>query len=56
MFVPTKGGSWWRFKYRFNGREKPLSLGTYPEVSLRDAREKRETLRKEVAAGIVPGV
>ena len=37
-------GDWWRFKYRYGGKEKLLSLGTYPDVSLakaRDAREKR---------------
>lgn len=55
LLVTPNGGKWWRFKYRFGGKEKLLSLGTYPEVSLADAREKREAARKQVAAGIDPG-
>ena|SRR5271170_7816253 len=37
---------WWRLKYRFGGREKRLSLGVYPDVSLKDARERRDASRK----------
>jgi len=48
------GGKWWRLKYRIDGREKRLSLGTYPDVSLKDARERRDLARKEVAAGTDP--
>lgn len=48
------GSKCWRFKYRFAGKEKLLALGTYPEVSLADAREKRNAARKQVAAGIDP--
>lgn len=55
LLVTPAGGKWWRFKYRFGGKEKLLSFGTYPEVSLSDAREKREAARKQVAAGIDPG-
>jgi integrase len=47
-------GKWWRFKYRFEGKEKLLSLGTYPETSLAQAREKRDEARKQIAAGIDP--
>lgn len=47
--VTPSGGKWWRFKYRFDGREKLLSLGTYPEVSLADARTRREDARKLLA-------
>lgn len=50
------GGKWWRLKYRFNGKEKLLSLGTFPEVSLAEAREKRDAARKKLAQGIDPGV
>ena len=50
-----KGCKWWRFKYRFDGKEKLLALGTYPEVSLIEAREKRDAARKKIAAGIDPG-
>ncbi len=53
---PAHGGKWWRFKYRFGGKEKLLSFGTYPEISLSSAREKREAARKQVAEGIDPGV
>jgi Arm DNA-binding domain/Phage integrase, N-terminal SAM-like domain len=45
---------WWRFKYRFGGNEKSLSFGTYPDISLKDAREARDTARKQIADGIDP--
>jgi hypothetical protein len=48
------GGGDLRFKYRFDGREKSLSPGTYPDVSLKDAREKREAMRRDRAAGVDP--
>jgi integrase len=48
------GGKWWRLKYRFGGKEKRLSLGTYPDTGLAEAREKRDTARKLLAAGIDP--
>lgn len=54
--VAPSGGKWWRLKYRFEGKEKRLSLGTYPEVSLKDARERRDEARKLVAAGVDPSV
>lgn len=44
--VTPSGGKWWRFKYRFEGKEKLLSFGTFPDVSLADAREKRDRARK----------
>ena len=49
MQVTPAGGKWWRFKYRFEGKEKLLSLGTYPEVSLKQARDKRDDARKLIA-------
>jgi integrase len=52
--VSPSGGKWWRFKYRIDGREKRLSLGVYPDVSLKDARESRDEARKLVAKGIDP--
>jgi integrase len=55
LIVSPAGGKWWRFKYRFVGKEKLLSLGTYPEVSLAKARTKRDRAREEVADGIDPG-
>jgi integrase len=52
--VSPKGGRWWRFKYRFEGKQKRCSLGTYPEVSLKQARNKRDEYRALVASGIDP--
>lgn len=52
--VSPKGGKWWRFKYRFDGKEKRLSLGVYPEVGLKDARERCIDARKLLAEGIDP--
>ena len=54
MLVTPKGGRWWRFKYRHNGKAKLLSLGVYPDVSLAAAREKRDEARKLLAAGKDP--
>lgn len=53
--VSPSGGKWWRLKFRVDGKEKRLSLGTYPEVGLKDARRKRDDLRKQLADGIDPG-
>ena len=53
--VSPAGGKWWRFKYRHGGREKRLSLGTYPDVRLADARATHAAARKLLAAGIDPG-
>jgi integrase len=53
--VAPSGGKWWRFKYRFEGKEKRVSLGVYPDVSLKDARQRRDEARKLVAAGVDPG-
>jgi len=55
LLVTENGGKWWRFKYRFAGKEKLLSVGTYPEISLADARQRRDEARKQVAKGIDPG-
>jgi len=49
------GSKCWRLKYRFGGKEKLLALGTYPEVSLSDARDRRSEARKLLANGIDPG-
>jgi hypothetical protein len=50
LLVNPNGSKWWRFKYRFNGKEKGLSFGVYPAVSLKQARELREAARVLVAA------
>jgi len=50
------GAGWWRLRYWCDGNEGMLSLGTYPETGLRDARDKRDAARKLVAAGeAMPG-
>lgn len=53
--VRPHGGKWWRLKYRFDGKEKLLALGTYPDVSLRKARERRDEARALLADGVDPG-
>lgn len=52
--VSPGGGKWWRLKYRFAGKEKRLSLGVYPDVSLVEARERRDSYRALLADGIDP--
>ena len=53
--LAPNGGKWWRLKYRHGGKEKRLSLGTYPDTGLADARAKRDEARKLLAAGVDPG-
>ena len=55
LLVKIKGGKWWRFNYRFDSKAKTISFGTFPEVSLEMAREKRAIARKHVANGVDPG-
>jgi len=52
--VTPAGGRWWRFKYRFDGKEKRLSLGVYPDIDLKTARERRDEARKLVAHRVDP--
>lgn len=52
--VAPGGGKWWRLKYRFDGKEKRISLGVYPSISLKEARERRDTARKLLANEIDP--
>ena len=52
--ICPSGGRWWRLKYRFGGKEKRISLGIYPDVGLKEARDKREAARQQIAAGIDP--
>jgi integrase len=54
LLVTPRGGRWWRFKYRFGAKAKTLSLGVYPDVGLKDARERRDDARKLLAAGVDP--
>jgi integrase len=54
LLVHPAGHKYWRMKYRFDDKEKLLALGTYPEVSLAEAREKRFEVRRLKAQGIDP--
>ena len=54
LLVKINGSKAWRFRYRFNGKEKLISLGTYPETSLAQARKKRLENRSLVQQGIDP--
>jgi len=55
LMVTSSGGKLWRFKYRFEGKEKKIAFGSYPEISLLDARQRRDDARKLLANGIDPG-
>jgi integrase len=52
--VRPNGAGWWRLRYWMAGREGMLSLGTYPETGLRDARQRRDEAKRQIAAGIDP--
>ena len=54
LLIVPNGGKWWRFKYRFNNKEKLLSLGTYPDVSLKLARDRRDQERRKLVDKIDP--
>jgi len=55
LLLNPNGSLWWRWDYRHAGKRKTLSMGTYPDTSLRDARDKREAARKLLAGGADPG-
>lgn len=55
LIVNANGGKWWRLKYRFDDKEKTLSLGTYPEIKLAGARARRDEAREMIENGIDPG-
>ena len=52
--ISPAGGKWWRLKYRFAGKEKRLSLGVYPDISLKEARAARDEARRLIAQGVDP--
>ncbi|MCH6494371.1 tyrosine-type recombinase/integrase [Escherichia coli] len=54
LLVHPNGSKYWRLQYRFNGKQKMLALGVFPEVSLADARQQRDAARKLIAAGVDP--
>ena len=54
LLITPSGGKLWRFKYRFNNKEKKLAFGSYPEISLQDARQRREDARRLLANDVDP--
>jgi len=56
LIVRPSGGKLWRLKYRVDGKEQQLTIGTYPEVGLKDARIKRDEARKLLASGSDPSL
>ena len=54
LLIKPNGSKLWRFRYRFGGKQNMLSLGSFPEISLADARAKRDDTRKLLANGIDP--
>jgi hypothetical protein len=52
LLVTPKDQRWWRLRYRFDGKEKMISLGTYPAVTLKDARQRRDEARALLAKGV----
>ena len=55
LIINPSGSKWWRWDYRFAGKRKTLSMGVYPDVGLKAARDKRDEARRLVADGIDPG-
>lgn len=54
LFVSPNGSRYWRMNYRFDGKQKSLALGVYPETPLGEAREKCTAAKKLIASGIDP--
>lgn len=55
VLIHPNGGKYWQLAYRFAGKQKTLALGVYPDVSLADARARRDQARKLIANGTDPG-
>lgn len=56
LYITTAGSKSWRYKYRFGGKERLLTFGLYPSISLGQARDKRDAARKLIDAGVDPNV
>ena len=54
LLVHPNGGKYWRFKYRVDGKEQEMALGVYPEVSLKQARQRHQAAREMLASGVDP--
>ncbi|SEK80839.1 tyrosine-type recombinase/integrase [Nitrosovibrio tenuis] len=55
LLLKPNGSRWWRFDYRYGGKRKTLSMGVYPDVGLKEARNRRDEARKLLASGADPG-
>lgn len=55
VLLNPNGSRWWRFDYRYGGKRKTLSMGTYPDTGLAEARERLAEARKLLAANVDPG-
>jgi hypothetical protein len=55
LSIEPTGGKLWRLKYRFAGKERKLSFGSFPDVGLKEARSKRDGARQLLASGVDPG-
>ena len=55
LLVHPNGSKYWRLQYRYDGKQKMLALGVYPEITLADARARRDEARKLLANGVDPG-
>ncbi|MCU6422058.1 tyrosine-type recombinase/integrase [Klebsiella aerogenes] len=55
LLVHPNGSKYWRLQYRYDGKQKMLALGVYPEITLADARARRDKARKLLANGVDPG-
>jgi integrase len=55
LLIQPNGSKWWRFRYRWQGVEQMLSMGTYPDTPLLEARTRRDEARQQLAKGIDPG-
>ena len=56
LFVTVRGHKSWRFKYRYGGKEKRLIFGSSPEMTLSEARERRDSARRQLRDGIDPAL
>ena len=56
LYVQPSGAKWWRYRYRYTGKAKMLSLGVYPDVPLKDARKEHAYAKELLAQGIDPSL
>lgn len=54
LWISPAGGKLWRLAYRFNGKQRKLAIGSYPDISLQEARERRREARRKLREGVDP--